>query len=85
MQWHLLDPLFCPAPHRSELAALQQGAEKQRRKALRTAPVVASTCCTLLREGLWDTAGCFPIVVLDEASQMTEPLSLVPMLRAQAR
>jgi len=42
---------------RQELQALQQGAEKQRRKALRTAPVVASTCCTLLREALWDNAG----------------------------
>ncbi len=46
--------------------------------------MVGATACTLLQSSLLE--GCsFAVVVLDECSQMTEPLSLVPLLRAKAR
>ncbi|KAG2493974.1 hypothetical protein HYH03_007901 [Edaphochlamys debaryana] len=70
----------------AELVALAAGAERQRRRALRTVPVVGATVCSLLQPGLEDACGGgFTVVVLDEASQMTEPLCLVPLLRARAR
>eukprot|EP00198_Chlamydomonas_reinhardtii_P000886 XP_001690221.1 RNA helicase [Chlamydomonas reinhardtii] len=70
----------------AELAALAAGAEKQRRRALRTCPVVGATICSLLQPSSEDHMGSgFTVVVLDECSQMTEPLCLVPLLRAKAR
>lgn len=71
---------------RHELAALAAGAERQRRKALRTCPVVGATVCALLQQALPEgEGGTFTVVVLDECSQMTEPLSIVPLLRARAK
>ncbi|KAG2430776.1 hypothetical protein HYH02_013615 [Chlamydomonas schloesseri] len=70
----------------AELAALAAGAEKLRRRALRTCPVVGATICSLLQPSSEDhMGGGFTVVVLDECSQMTEPLCLVPLLRARAR
>ncbi|GLC60082.1 hypothetical protein PLESTB_001571200 [Pleodorina starrii] len=70
----------------AELSALAAGAEKQRRKALHTCPVVGATVCSLLQPSAEDgCGGTFTVVVLDECSQMTEPLCLVPLLRARAR
>ncbi|GLI60456.1 hypothetical protein VaNZ11_002613, partial [Volvox africanus] len=70
----------------AELTALAAGAEAQRRKALRTCPVVGATICSLLQPAAEDgCGGTFTVVVLDECSQMTEPLCLVPLLRAKAR
>lgn len=73
-----------PAPCRAELAALKAGAERTRRAALKQVPVVGATACALMQP--WAaSAGPFTFVVLDECSQMTEPLSLLPLLRAKAR
>ncbi len=70
-------------PRRAEIDAIQKGAERQRRKLLHTIPVVGATCCALLRPVLEGSA--FTLVVLDECSQLVEPLSLVPIIRARAR
>jgi hypothetical protein len=72
-----------PCPFRAELEAVQKGAERHRRKLLQTLPVVGATCCSLLRPVL--EGGVFSLLVLDECSQLTEPLSLVPIVRANAR
>lgn len=59
------------------------GAERRRKKALKTAAVVGVTCCSA---GLPVLDGMrFDVVVLDEASQMVEPLSLLPLLRCACR
>ncbi len=62
---------------------MKAGAEKARKRKLKTAAVVGVTCCSAgmpLLDGQR-----LDIVVLDECSQMVEPLSLVPMLRAGCR
>ena len=62
---------------------VKSGAERRRRKALKTAAVVGVTCCSA---GLPVLDGMqFDVVVLDEASQMVEPLSLLPLLRCACR
>lgn len=50
---------------RAEIEAVQKGAERQRRRLLKTVPVVGATCCSLLQpEGPLE--GCtFTLVVLD--------------------
>eukprot|EP00775_Hariotina_reticulata_P011176 gene11176-11326_t len=68
---------------RAELAQVQAGVERQRRKRLGTAAVVGVTCCSALQATLESQS--FDVVLLDEASQMTEPISLVPLLRARPR
>jgi hypothetical protein len=50
---------------RAELAALQAGAERQRRKRLRTAAVVGITCCACL-QSLLEGVPPFDVVLLDE-------------------
>lgn len=62
---------------------MKAGAEKARNRKLKTAAVVGVTCCSAgmpLLDGQR-----FDIVVLDECSQIVEPLSLVPLLRAGCR
>ena len=59
------------------------GADRQRRRLLKTVPIVGVTCCSSLLAAL--DGQRFDLVLLDECSQMVEPLSLVPLLRAQAR
>jgi hypothetical protein len=72
--------------HRAELASLQAGADRRRRRLLSTCPVVGTTCAALLQgEDMWGSAGVFDVLLLDECSQMTEPTSLTPLLRARAR
>ncbi|MEW5302806.1 MAG: hypothetical protein WDW36_005553 [Sanguina aurantia] len=68
---------------RGEIEALQAGAEVQRRKALHTAAVVGATCCALLQPVMDDSR--FTIVILDESSQMTEAMSMIPLLRSRCR
>ncbi len=46
-------------------------------------PVVGVTCCSALLSAL--DGQTFDVVVLDECSQMVEPLSLVPLIRAKCR
>ena len=61
---------------------VKAGAEKARKKKLKTAAVVGMTCCSAGGQLL--DGQCFDIVVLDECSQIVEPLSLIP-LRAGCR
>ena len=62
---------------------VKAGAEKARKKKLKTAAVVGVTCCSAGGQLL--DGQRFDIVVLDECSQMVEPLSLIPLLRAGCR
>ena len=52
---------------------VRTGAEKARKKKLKTAAVVGVTCCSARGQ------------LLDECSQMVEPLSLIPLQRAGCR
>ena len=68
---------------RAELAAAESGAERQRKRLLKTVPVVGVTCCSSLLPVLDNLA--FDVVILDECSQIIEPLAMAPILRAQAK
>jgi hypothetical protein len=68
---------------RAELAAMAAGAERKRKKMLKTVPVVGVTCCSSLLPVLEDLN--FDIVILDECSQIIEPLAMAPILRAKAK
>jgi superfamily I DNA and/or RNA helicase len=59
------------------------GAERQRKRLLATVPIVGVTCCSCLLPALDGLT--FDLLVLDECSQMVEPLSMAPALRARAR
>lgn len=59
------------------------GAERQKKRLLKTVPIVGVTCCSALLSAL--DGQRFDMVVLDECSQMVEPLSMVPLLRASCR
>jgi hypothetical protein len=68
----------------SEVKAFTEaGAERRRRLLLKNAPVVGVTACSSLLPVL--DGQVFDIVILDESSQMIEPLSLAPMIRSNAR
>jgi len=67
---------------RRELVQIEKGEDRRRKKLLKTVPVVGVTCCSALLSAL--DGHHFDIVILDEASQMVEPLSLVPIMRAGA-
>ena len=68
---------------KEELKRLSQGAERKKTRRLRTSPIVGVTCCSSLLAVLDDQR--FDIVMLDECSQMIEPLSLAPCVRAKCR
>ncbi|BDA40874.1 Protein ZGRF1 [Coccomyxa sp. Obi] len=68
---------------RDELAEVRAGAERKRRRKLKTAAVVGVTCCSAALPVLDDQQ--FDVVFLDECSQMVEPLSLLPLSRAACR
>ena len=68
---------------RAELAAMAAGAERKRKKMLKTVPIVGVTCCSSLLPVLEDFT--FDIVILDECSQIIEPLAMAPILRAKAK
>lgn len=62
---------------------VQAGAERKRKKLLSSASIVGMTCCSSALPVLDGQA--FDIVVLDEGSQITEPLALLPITRAGCR
>lgn len=62
---------------------LKAGAERKRRRLLKSAAVVGTTCCSTLLPQMDDLA--FDICMLDEAGQITEPLSLMVLSRSKAR
>jgi AAA domain/Protein of unknown function (DUF2439) len=68
---------------RAELAAALAGAERKRKKMLKTVPVVGVTCCSSLLPVLENLQ--FDVVILDECSQIIEPLAMAPILRAKAK
>lgn len=68
---------------REEIRLVEQGRLKERQKALSTVRVVGTTCCSSGSACMGQQT--FDIVVLDECSQIVEPLSLVPLCLAQAR
>lgn len=77
------DALLSLSQVRGAAAGMQmkQGAEQRRRRLLKKVRVVGLTCCSAMlpvMDGL-----SFDTVVLDECSQMTEPLSAVPLVRSQ--
>jgi superfamily I DNA and/or RNA helicase len=61
------------------LQALKSGEMKQREHKLRQVRVVGVTCAACTFPVLEDIK--FPIVFLDEASQMLEPMSIIPLTR----
>jgi AAA domain/DNA helicase ZGRF1-like, N-terminal domain/GRF zinc finger len=65
---------------RAELAELERGGTRANRlEKLCSVRVVGVTCASASQTVLADSR--FPIVLLDESSQMVEPLSLLPMAR----
>jgi hypothetical protein len=66
-----------------EIAAIEKGADRKRKKNLKTCPVIGVTCVSTALDVLQDQT--FDILVLDEASQLTEPLSLAPMIRSKCK
>eukprot|EP01102_Stenamoeba_stenopodia_P010650 TRINITY_DN3234_c0_g1_i3.p1 TRINITY_DN3234_c0_g1~~TRINITY_DN3234_c0_g1_i3.p1 ORF type:complete len:1264 (+),score=198.05 TRINITY_DN3234_c0_g1_i3:183-3974(+) len=61
---------------------LQSGKMEQRMKRLNEVKVVGATCASTVFSVLESSA--FPIVILDECSQMIEPLSLLPIAKFQS-
>ena len=80
-QQPVLHPAAAPAVR--TYLNLNAGAERQRKRLLQSVPIVGVTCCSALQPVLDGLK--FDIVILDEASQLIEPLSLVPMLRSKCR
>eukprot|EP00803_Ostreobium_quekettii_P004976 evm.model.scf_25EXC.8 EVM.evm.TU.scf_25EXC.8 scf_25EXC:161927-169262(+) len=68
---------------RRELAEAESGAQQKRVRRLRAAPVVGVTCASVMHPML--EGNRFDVVILDEATQMTEPNSILPLVRAGAR
>ena len=73
---------LCPCLEQA-LADAQAGAERQRRRMLKSAALVGATCCAVALPALDGLT--FDILLLDECSQMVEPLSLVPVARSRCR
>lgn len=66
-----------------EIAAIEKGADRKRKKLFKTCPIVGATCVSTALEILQDQT--FDILLLDEASQLTEPLSLAPIIRSKCK
>ena len=65
------------------LMQLKTGAEKKRRQLLKKTRIVGVTCCSVSQPMLDSLA--FDFCVLDECSQIVEPLSLMTLARAGCR
>ena len=63
------------------LAQFKSGASSRVAAKLKTAPVFGTTCLSAFKKEFDGTM--FPLIFLDEASQMLEPMSLLPLFRAQ--
>ena len=61
---------------------MKQGAEQRRKQLLKTVRVVGLTCCSAMLPVMNGLA--FDTVVLDECSQITEPLSIVPLVHSSS-
>jgi superfamily I DNA and/or RNA helicase len=57
--------------------------QQERKERLKTAEIVAVTCCSAFLPILDDLS--FDFCILDEGSQIVEPLALVPLWRAKSR
>jgi len=68
---------------KSAMEDVRSGRAYQREQTLRTTRIVGATCASA-RFPILDL-NVFPIIVLDEASQMTEPMSLFPVHRFQCQ
>ena len=62
---------------------IMAGADRKRRQLLKAASVVGVTCCSASLPAL--DGQIFEVVILDECSQIVEPLSLMPIVRARCR
>ncbi|KAK9841693.1 hypothetical protein WJX74_010223 [Apatococcus lobatus] len=65
-----------------EIGELQQGADRRRKKLLKSIPVVGVTCSSARLPVLAEQT--FDLVILEESSQLIEPLSLLPIIAANA-
>ena len=59
-----------------------QGAERRRKKLLKSIPIVGVTCSSARLPVLAEQA--FDVVIIEESSQLIEPLSLLPIMAANA-
>lgn len=66
-----------------QIADVERGADRQRKKLLKTCPIVGVTCVSTSLDVLQGQA--FDVLLLDEASQLTEPLSLAPAIRSNCK
>jgi len=62
---------------------VKAGAARARQRRLGSAAVVGVTCCSASLPAMDGIA--FDVAVLDEASQLVEPLSMLPLARAGCR
>jgi len=68
---------------REELRQLEEGILNKRRDMLSTVKVVGVTCFSTNSSFLQGQT--FDVVILDEASQVVEPLSILPLIRTKAK
>eukprot|EP00890_Picochlorum_soloecismus_P000564 jgi/Picsp_1/1508/NSC_04986-R1_prematurely terminated mrna decay factor-like len=66
-----------------EIEEAEKGSERKRKKMLKTTPIIGVTCISTALSVLEDQF--FDVLILDEASQMTEPLSLAPIVRSKCK
>lgn len=67
----------------AELGEVRRRGEAARLEVAKAAPVLGATCCSALRPAL--DGQTLQVLVLDESSQMVEPLSLAAVARSKAR
>jgi hypothetical protein len=74
---------LCLCKQKVPSSQVKAGVENQRKRMLKTIPVVGVTCCSSalpILDGL-----VFDICILDECSQIVEPLALLPMVRSKCK